>query len=105
MSIKSSLPSLAADPHSMIRRMRRVREISVEELARRCQVPMADIRHWERTNTYPDQATLSTLATALHVKAAVLMRKGDGPLPGAPVGVPAWFLALTQRVLTLFPPR
>lgn len=106
MALKSSLPSFAADPDSMIRRLRRMREISVDELSRICKIPSADIRRWERTNTVPSGERLYALAKVLRVDAAVLSGKPrDYPREGDQDSAPAWFLAETQRILTLFPQR
>lgn len=106
MALKSSLPSLAADPDSMIHRLRRTREISIDDLSRVCNIPAADIRRWERTNAYPSKEQLCAIAKALHVDASVLTGKPrDYPLPSVSINVPSWFIAETQHILALFPQR
>lgn len=106
MTLKSTLPSFAADPNSMLRRIRRVREISIDELSQQCNIPAADIRRWERTNTYPEIERLRTLAKVLKVKPTLLtVDTSKAPTPEAVEDIPAWFIAETQRILTLFPPR
>jgi ribosome-binding protein aMBF1 (putative translation factor) len=106
MTLKSSLPSLAADPDSMIRRIRLARELTVEELSLRSKIPVPVIRHWERTNTCPEKEELRNLAMALHAKVSTLTGKGRYVPPMDDLaGVPDWFIAATQRILTLFPQR
>lgn len=103
MPLKSTLPSFASDPDSMLRQIRRARELSIPELANRSKVPIPLIRHWERTNTCPDLQHLRALATALHVRPAALTRQGRYRGAKDVAGVPAEFIAQTQRLLLLFP--
>jgi ribosome-binding protein aMBF1 (putative translation factor) len=104
MSIKSSLPSFASDPHSIIYKVRQSRRISVEELSRRSGVSAQDIRRCERKNVLPGDQALTALAKALLVKTAVLLGKQKfvpDELPPEIQPSPA-FIAHTRRIQEMF---
>jgi ribosome-binding protein aMBF1 (putative translation factor) len=113
MSIKSTVPSFASHPDSMISKVRRDRGMTIESLSLRTCINPDVLRYWERNNRYPQGDTLRTLARALQVKAGVLTgkkpfltQKGDIHLavnPGGAVKAPQWFIDMTKRIQTLFP--
>jgi ribosome-binding protein aMBF1 (putative translation factor) len=113
MSIKSTVPSFASHPDSMISKVRRDRGMTIESLSLRTCINPDVLRYWERNNRCPAGDTLKTLAKALQVKTAVLTGKkpflsssGKLYMPevlGTMAKPPEWFVAMTQRIRVLFP--
>jgi hypothetical protein len=112
-SIKSTLPSFAADDRSTIYQVRRDRQLSVDELSRRSGVPADVLRQCERKAMLPGDEYLVAIAGALDCKVSVLLgmkpfvsRKRPPTVP-SPVNPPAIppspeFIELTQRVIAAY---
>lgn len=113
MTIKSTVPSFASHPDSVLYRVRRDRGMSIEALSTRTSIHPDVLRYWERNNKYPTGETLRKVARVLQVKAGVLAGKKpfvpqqcdirDPKALPSPTRPPEWFVAATKRIRTLFP--